>query len=140
MKQPISNMLLLCCVIAAIFTFMAAYHFIVWRQFKNEYEKTAGVIIKNKVEINKLEKKKSFIPVIRFKTLDNQKVSFTAYNMLASKKYHEGDTVFVYYDLLNADDVHIAGEEYRSLLIYSLLALLFGIISGYGILYTKKDN
>ncbi len=135
MKQPIRRILLLCCTCAAIFFFIAAYQFVLWRQFKNEYEKAMGIIVKNKID-----KKRKFYPVIRFKTLDNQKVTFTATQLSSKMKYNEGDTISVYYDLLNADDVHIAGDEYRGLLIFGLLSMLFAFIGGYGFWYILQLN
>lgn len=135
MKLSPSQFFLLSFIVAGIFALLSAYQFIGWLRFKDEYEKAYGVVIKNKID-----KEKKFYPVIRFKTLDNQKIAFTAVSIPQKEKYNEGDTIAVYYDLLNAEDVHIAGEETRLLYIFLLLTILFGFIGGYGLWQQKQPN
>ncbi len=114
-----------------VFLLCTLYQVIVWKQFTSEYEKTFGIIVKNK-----MDKEKKYYPVIRFKTLDNQRISFTAPEP-AKTKYNEGDTVYVYYDLLNADDAKLAGGEYRGIAIFSVLVLLMATWAIY--LYKKTQ-
>jgi cytochrome c oxidase assembly protein Cox11 len=126
MQQSLPRLFLLVSTCAILFLLITGYQVFLWQQFKQEYEKTTGIIIKNKID-----KERKFYPVVRFKTLHNQKVTFTAQTLASKIKYSEGDTIQIYYDLLNTDDVHIAGEEYRNILIYSALTLLFALIAGY---------
>jgi cytochrome c oxidase assembly protein Cox11 len=135
MKLSPSQLFLLSFILAGIFALLSAYQFIGWLRFKDEYEKAYGVVVKNKID-----KEKKFYPVIRFKTLDNQKIAFTAVSIPNKTKYNEGDTIMVYYDLLNAEDVHIAGEETRLLYIFLLLTALFGFIGGYGLWQQKQQK
>ncbi len=107
-------------VLTAIFLCISLYDIWQWRQFTKKYDKTIGVITKNKEN-----KDKTFSPVIRFRTLDNQKVTFKA-RKKAEKKFNEGDTVLVYYNLLNTDEVHLATEAEGNLWLSPCLALLFG--------------
>jgi hypothetical protein len=119
-------------VAGILFAICTLYQFFIWQQFKAEYEKTFGIIVKNK-----LDKEKKYYPVIRFKTLDNQRVSFTAPES-SSSKYKEGDTVYVYYDLLNADDAKLAGGEYKGIVIFLGLTVLAWGLAFY--LHTRNQR
>jgi hypothetical protein len=133
MKFSPSLLFTICFALAGLFAVLTAYELILWFRFKGEYEQAKGIVIKNKIDKNK-----KFYPIVRFKTLDNQKITFTAATLARSEKHNEGDTVLVYYDLLNAEDVHIAGEESKMLRIYSLLMLVCVLMGGYGVWQQKQ--
>jgi hypothetical protein len=132
MQDSVHRQFLIAVVSAAIFLLFTLYQVLIWQQFKSEYEKTFGIIVKNK-----MDKEKKYYPVVRFKTLDNQRISFTAPEP-SKTKYTEGDTVYVYYDLLNADDAKLAGGENRGVAIFSVLTLLTAAAALY--LYRKKQK
>jgi hypothetical protein len=131
MQDSVHRQFLIAVVSAAIFLLCTLYQVLIWQQFKSEYEKTYGIIVKNK-----MDKEKKYYPVIRFKTLDNQRINFTAPEP-SKTKYNEGDTVYVYYDLLNADDAKLAGGENRGVAIFSVLTLLAAAAALY--FYRKKQ-
>lgn len=132
MQDSVHRQFLIAVVSAVIFLLCTLYQVLIWQQFKSEYEKTFGIIVKNK-----MDKEKKYYPVVRFKTLDNQRISFTA-SEPSKTKYNEGDTVYVYYDLLNADDAKLAGGENRGVAIFSVLTLLGAAAALY--LYRKKQK
>jgi Protein of unknown function (DUF3592) len=132
MQDSVHRQFLIAVVSAVIFLLCTLYQVLIWQQFKSEYEKTFGIIVKNK-----MDKEKKYYPVVRFKTLDNQRISFTAPEP-SKTKYNEGDTVYVYYDLLNADDAKLAGGENRGVAIFSVLTLLGAAAALY--FYRKKQK
>lgn len=131
MQDSVHRQFLIAVVSAVIFLLCTLYQVLIWQQFKSEYEKTFGIIVKNK-----MDKEKKYYPVVRFKTLDNQRINFTATEP-SKTKYKEGDTVYVYYDLLNADDAKLAGGENRGVAIFSVLTLLASAAALY--FYRKKQ-
>ncbi|MCU0451643.1 MAG: DUF3592 domain-containing protein [Bernardetiaceae bacterium] len=71
------------------------------QQFRKHYEKTQGVVSKVSTTDSV-----NFYPHLKFKTLDNQRLNLKLRRPEASLA--EGDTVEVYYDLVNPADLHLA--------------------------------
>jgi Protein of unknown function (DUF3592) len=71
------------------------------QRFRKHYEKTQGVVSKVSTTDSL-----NFYPHLKFKTLDNQRLNIKLRRPEAALA--EGDTVEVYYDLVNPADLHLA--------------------------------
>ena len=90
-----------------------------YQSMKMEFEKTKGIVI----AMSKTADSSTLFPVVQFRTIDNQRMKVKArrdYSNLAV-----GDTLELYYDLVNPQDMHIPSwQDHIATAVFSFLGVL----------------
>lgn len=90
-------------IIGIAFIFNALTTYLKRQSIISKYEQTKAVVI----DVVKNADSTSIYPVIQFKTIDNQRVKYRAMNEKALHKHVKGDTILLYYDLINPQTMYI---------------------------------
>jgi hypothetical protein len=110
MKNKIHIVIVALFIIGISFVFNALTTHLKRQSIISKYEKTNAVVI----EVAKSTDSLRTFPILQFRTIDNQRVRFNAMNEKNLHKLAKGDTVLVYYDLINPQTMYIpaAGKNW----------------------------
>jgi hypothetical protein len=122
MKNKIHIFIVALFIIGIAFIFNTLTTYLKRQSTISKYEQTKAVV----VEVIKNADSTSTHPILQFRTIDNQKVRYRAIREKALYDLSKGDTVLLYYDLINPQMMYIpqAGNN-TDLTLISLLGFIF---------------
>ena len=122
MKNKIHIFIVALFIIGIAFIFNTLTTYLKRQSTISKYEQTKATVI----EVAKNSDSTTTYPILQFRTIDNQKVRYRAIREKALHELNKGDTVLLYYDLINPHMMYIpSAKNHLDLSLVFTLGILF---------------